>query len=122
MSRSQRSCWQYLSRVERAVFLAVESGRSSSSSRFSRYGVLRSSLPVNVSSDITLSPCKQHFKINIHETSILNCTQTEVGAHKENDKHLSIWTIPCIMLFNIIDNVYQITSKIVIKKKERKEI
>ena len=82
--------------------------------------MLGSSLPVNVSSDITLSPCKQHFKIDIHETRILNCTQTEVGAHKENDKHLSIWTIPCIMLFNITDNVYQITSKIVKKKKEKK--
>ena len=85
--------------------------------------MLGSSLPVNVSSDITLSPCKQNFKIDIHEIRILNCTQTEVGAHMENNKHLSIWTIPCIILFNIIDNVYQITSKIAKKKKkERKEI
>ena len=84
--------------------------------------MLGSSLPVNVSSDITLSPCKQHFKIDIHETRILNCTQTELGAHKENDKHLRIWTIPCIILFNIIDNVYQITSKIVKKKIKKRHL
>ena len=41
-----------------------------------------------------------------------------MGVHKENDKHMSIWTIPCTILFdNIIDTVYWITSKIVIKKK-----